>query len=1089
MCAQGVMDINKIGAKVLPQVDFELMLPNYKNIDNQLKKIQEIATQIGELNVYDETDPEFIKHHNNVFSILGERGSGKTSILLSLKYYLMKLGDLSDETKEGKEEPLFENINSNAIFLPIVIPQDMDDDSDSLGWIIGFFRKYVREADQKINEDKKRYKDFISDCSYRTDSQTKISEAYEELTKTYILRKEEFRKKILTNNFTGTLDYVKSNTETLNLDISLTKRFNDFINTYIKFKKVGKSSTRLESEPLIFLFFDDVDLSNRKCLDVLETIMRYLCHPNIVVFIAGEYNAFKEALTIEFLRRDNLLDAKMMMNNYINELEEPKSKNESSLFNFNEEDKNNTSEMALNIRKNLAYDYLKKVLSPALRFDLPKLNDIQKSEFGIKSRTESRTESRANSKTLMSLIEDKFNLKSNEAETNFLRYGKKQEPDIIYSYFSIFDSKPRGLTNVYYYLENTSQVDLCEFVEVIINSDYELQKNSNKIKKVLILDKEKRIEIKYDLILGLFDSDWQLQKRVLMLCLFVGNIHNIKQKNNLAIYTQELKEIALKVFNQNLKNIKADFQLLPNIQTNSEENFKYLLKLYEELSKFNNFEGMFSLVEYLNILNALEEKKIVTTLENCYKKDELWIKSILNKLFLEENVQIDFGIKDECINRFAYIARNRKLHNKVNSKLLAIKKGENFEELVKKYKSETSIAKENIDEEIISIRQKNIVLKISEDLESAVINLAYISKPMSSLLDELTGDKYTGLLNKQKIFENIQISKNWEEIQKLIDLNDSYEIDLNRSRYQIEADELIFLLQKLESNLENELWLEDELWLENEELIAQIKATLAENIEKLYQVEENYGKNSINEKVYRKNIEKIFMNIWYRHLSRILHEESEYYKELARMNTDHYYIMSEYSKCDLDEIRHIKSRCLENRNLWERIYLEKYILLGLDKSEKRGLLQDEIEYDIQKIINEHEWLKSNAEIATSREINLLMKKYDIVDRMQPKQKLVDYVNGLNQLEEIMPDFNEEYDQIEIELDRCRDLEYENQSVLEEIYNEEIAELMRILYLSKNVKDAAQKNTYESQIQEITKLELYGTNSRLKLYVERLMSDN
>lgn len=1072
MCAQGVMDINKIGAKVLPQVDVKLMLPNYTNIDSQLKKIQEIAKQIGELNVYDETDPEFIKHHNNVFSILGERGSGKTSILLSLKYYLMKLGDLSDEIKEDKEEPLFKNINSNAIFLPIVIPQDMDDDSDSLGWIIGFFRKYVREADQKINEDKKRYKDFISDCSYRTDSQTKISEAYEELTKTYILRKEEFRKKILTNNFTGTLDYVKSNTETLNLDISLTKRFNDFINTYIKFKKVGKSSTRPESEPLIFLFFDDVDLSNRKCLDVLETIMRYLCHPNIVVFIAGEYNAFKEALTIEFLRRDNLLDARMMMNNYINELEEPKSKNESSLFNFNEEDKNNTSEMALNIRKNLAYDYLKKVLSPALRFELTKLTDYQKSEFNV------------GSKSLIELIELKFNLKG---KSNFLLNGKKSESNTIYSYFSIFDSKPRGLTNVYYYLENTSQLDLCEFVEVIINSDYELQKNSSKIKKVLILDKEKRIEIKYDLILGLFDNDCQLQKRVLMLCLFVGNIHNIKQKNNLAIYTQELKEIALKVFNQNLKNIKADFQLLPNIQTNSEENFKYLLKLYEELSKFNNFEGMFSLVEYLNILNALEEKKIVTTLENCYKKDELWIKSILNKLFLEENVQIDFGIKDECINRFAYMNRDGRLYNEVNNRLLAITKNENFEELVEKYKNKVSIEKEDIEKEIISIRQNNIVRKISEDLEDAVINLAYISKPMSSLLDEFRGDKYTGLLNKQKIFENIKTSKNWEEIQKLIDLNDVYEIALKRSRYQIEADELIFELEQIES------YLKETLFFENAKAVENMQAMLKEAIKSLKRLEEKYDENLIKEKIYRKNIEKIFTILYKNFFDELNIEDfrellSNGVWRLDELKDDHEYkITKDLEKFKLD-IKKINER-LETKETLEEIYIKKYILLGNIERDLKEILQDEIEYDIQKIINEHEWLKSNAVIATSREINLLMKKYDIVDRMQPKQKLVDYVNRLNQLEESMPDFNEEYDQIEIELDRCRDLEYENQSVLEEIYNEEIAELMRILYLSKTVKDAAQKNTYESQIQEITKLELYGTNSRLKLYVERLMSDN
>lgn len=60
-------------------------------------------------------------------------------------------------------------------------------------------------------------------------------------------------------------------------------------------------STKKDCEPLIFFFFDDVDMSARKSPQILKELLSFLSHPNIVIVISGDYIIFTESLTNYFL--------------------------------------------------------------------------------------------------------------------------------------------------------------------------------------------------------------------------------------------------------------------------------------------------------------------------------------------------------------------------------------------------------------------------------------------------------------------------------------------------------------------------------------------------------------------------------------------------------------------------------------------------------------------------------------------------------------------------------------------------------------------------------------------------------------------
>ena len=116
-----------LGARELEVKNVKLMIPNIVNIKDYIddfrknaKMARENHTELKELSY---------EKYDNFISILGNRGLGKTSIMLTTIKQI-KSSEYYCNNFEGKEE------NKYDLISPLIVPDDMSEISDILGWII-----------------------------------------------------------------------------------------------------------------------------------------------------------------------------------------------------------------------------------------------------------------------------------------------------------------------------------------------------------------------------------------------------------------------------------------------------------------------------------------------------------------------------------------------------------------------------------------------------------------------------------------------------------------------------------------------------------------------------------------------------------------------------------------------------------------------------------------------------------------------------------------------------------------------------------------------------------------------------------------
>ncbi|ADL50743.1 hypothetical protein [Clostridium cellulovorans] len=219
---------------------------------------------------------------NNVISILGGRGSGKTSVALTI------YNSLRNNNSE-------KNLDS---ILNIIDPSKFNVEDNALGWIIYSFEndieKWKKDNSQNINY----CNDIKNDGLY-----TK----YEELKTNYIHSRKFYREN-LSAITESRYEYDKINEKISSADRNLEKSFREFIEELCNVKR-GSCKSSDDSginEPMIFITFDDVDLCPEKGPEILELILNYLSHPNIVCIVLGDYATFSESLIIDLWKKSNI---------------------------------------------------------------------------------------------------------------------------------------------------------------------------------------------------------------------------------------------------------------------------------------------------------------------------------------------------------------------------------------------------------------------------------------------------------------------------------------------------------------------------------------------------------------------------------------------------------------------------------------------------------------------------------------------------------------------------------------------------------------------------------------------------------------
>lgn len=283
----------KFGSRILSDEEVKLTLPTYDKLLDQIKDMRD-----------DDWDEDKSKKlHNqkiNNISILGARGTGKTSILKSL---INKLEEENIEENKCKKDII---LGKNVV-LPMIVPENMSTSSNLMSMILGLFKGIVDKLEKK-------YDNKTRDCWFEKKSD--ISTQYLELVKKFCFIQPDF-KSVPIKQYTTENDYVEKSSQIYQSDIEFMACFNEFINKLMTIKEGEEEKREEKNKRLIFVFIDDMDLSIQRCVDAVRTLLAYISHPRIVTILAGDLETFEEALTLDFIRQEQMVRADIFETKFV----------------------------------------------------------------------------------------------------------------------------------------------------------------------------------------------------------------------------------------------------------------------------------------------------------------------------------------------------------------------------------------------------------------------------------------------------------------------------------------------------------------------------------------------------------------------------------------------------------------------------------------------------------------------------------------------------------------------------------------------------------------------------------------------------
>ena len=381
------------------------------------------------------------------------------------------------------------------IINPMIDPEDINENSDILGWVITSLFEQANQLEQTDSKKSDLNYYFNIDNSIHHD----LQEKKKELISYYSIYSKEYSNVAL-NNSINVHDYNSNLEDILTFDYKLHKCFIEFINMIIKYKRdinrhTMKGLAGEKIEPLIYFFFDDVDMSSKKSIKILTDILSYFAHPNIVIFISGDYQVFEQSLMAYFMSETKEVTLKMSYKKRKKEIKFAKDRTEY---------------------------FLKKVLPPSYRFYVQEFsNDAAKIVHHYHSNRDNIFERKNILELLSYVFCAGFEVNNKPEENVYLKTFIVPKPDdnddfdknklvrlneeirmnYLYAYLSVFSVNIRGFMNVYNYLvkeaENIFELEnknlkeywninkFKEFLRVILNSKHTYQKYQNNIEKFI----------------------------------------------------------------------------------------------------------------------------------------------------------------------------------------------------------------------------------------------------------------------------------------------------------------------------------------------------------------------------------------------------------------------------------------------------------------------------------------------------------------------------------------------------------------------------------------------------------------------------
>ncbi len=551
---------SKIGIKILEESQIKLALPDWGTLRRQISNVRIEANNAYQAKKKDRSiNNRYLKNnlmYDNLFSIVGERGTGKTSVLFTLYNELMK------------------EKSHNDILLPLIVPEMMNEGDTLIGLILSSLEHVVDDIEYSIKSASIEIDEqfnFFKNCVFNKNNT--LRERYNQLISEYISIKNIF----LNENYTY-VERIRIEQKRIHNSYSFMENLSLFWDLLVDIKRdinkkhlCGKEHNGYyndQYEPLLYLFIDDADLIPRILSELLYIMPKYMAHPNIVVIAALSPSIMR--VSLEHSVYKDITGMPLDLFNYPDDQVNYKERTYDSDFDeyveythyaYNEPNVAKSLFAYKNVSK-LSNDILLKVFAPSRRF-------LVKEYVGLDQKAEFIFLSEYNGGRSIS-VKDLFEKKIRSISRIDEKGSNKLKSSLPLMAFSMLGNAAREICNVCYALE-----DMYQKLKQIKHDD---PKRSMRLYEIL-----------YSFMSIVIDSNPKFK------CL-------IKRKNQLLL--RKYNEWHLFV---NYEELNKIFSETDYIEFNKHQNVKSFISMY----------AMLWFIEYIVCLMSPERIKIHGATEFC----------------------------------------------------------------------------------------------------------------------------------------------------------------------------------------------------------------------------------------------------------------------------------------------------------------------------------------------------------------------------------------------------------------------------------------------------------------------------------------
>lgn len=347
----------RLGVKFLSEAQLHSTFPDKDSLMERIEEQRAIAQLADDLNYSPGARSRLPQMYDNVYALLGGRGSGKSSVLLTL-------------------QKTMERMHPQDIMFPMITPEIISEKSSSiLGWILSAADIVVQRVEALIEKEGRTVEptgarawlnDFFADCQFRKKDNV-LREKYDDL-----FRRSMRADAASISNY-SVEDVVYYRMQQSREQYRLMQDLNDF---WRFLTEMWENARKLERDggpegewkrPLIILMFDDIDLVPERSMELLNTTFQYLTAPNIVIILTAAEKVLYEVIRLKMVERMIGSESPSLLRDFVSQ----------EILDGRKSGRGEQSQALANMTE----EFYNKVIPPSSRYYLHRYQTIEERKF------------------------------------------------------------------------------------------------------------------------------------------------------------------------------------------------------------------------------------------------------------------------------------------------------------------------------------------------------------------------------------------------------------------------------------------------------------------------------------------------------------------------------------------------------------------------------------------------------------------------------------------------------------------------------------------------------------------------------------